>query len=122
MRNEVRWSEDEGCQFVDFGGEEVRRIHQEVTRPTRQGASLQEGTLFEIVFTKGNDEADELAKDEATLHGGEMTQIRAETDQQKREVVQGTCSTQLGFIVWRSDMIVKNMNRSRSLWTKKETD
>ena len=78
-------------------------------------------TLFENIVTKSNDEADEPAKDGATLDGGETTQIRTKTVQQKRQDVYATGSTQVAFIVWwRSDMIAKRINRRRSLWTTKK--
>ena len=40
--------------------------------------------LFEKYVTEANEKASELAKNEATLDGGEMAQIRASTVQQER--------------------------------------
>ena len=72
--------------------EEVRRIHQEGVllevehvKAHRSKKEVQEMKLFEGFVTEGNERADELAKDGAMLDGGEMTQKRASSVQQRRE-------------------------------------
>ena len=68
----------------------MHRIHQEVlllevehVKAHRSKNEVQEVTLFEHFVTNGNEGADEMAKVEALLDGGDMAQIRASTVQQK---------------------------------------
>ena len=68
--------------------EEVHRIRQEVlllevehVKAHRSKNEVQEVTLFEHFVTDGNEGADEMAKVEAMLDGGDMEQIRASTVQ-----------------------------------------
>ena len=44
-------------------------------------------SLFERSVTEGNERMDELVKDGAMLHGGDMAQIRASTAPQRRQEV-----------------------------------
>ena len=66
--------------------EEVRRSHQGGVQLEVEHvkASPTEGERF---VTEGNERADEMARDGATLDGGEMAQMRATTVQQKGEEV-----------------------------------
>ena len=57
----------------------------------------QELSLFERSVTEVSERADELAKDGATLDGGEMAQMRATTVQQKREEVCAALQCAAGF-------------------------
>ena len=64
------------------------------------------------LVTKGNEKADELAKDGVMMDGGVMAQIRASTVQQKkRRRSMRRCKTQPVFIIWlRNGKTVKNSN------------
>ena len=68
--------------------EEAHRIHQEGSAGSRacQGQGGEDNmTLFEHIYHRRNERADELAKDGVMMDGGEQAHIRANTVQQKEK-------------------------------------
>ena len=86
----MHWSKSERCRVVGVE-EEVRKIHGESiqldvehARAHHTEKEKQDMTLFKKLVTEENESADELVKDGAMLDGCEMSQIRANTVQQKK--------------------------------------
>ena len=78
---------DQNWEELHYPAERGILVEVEHVKAHRTKKEKQDMSHFESFVTEGNEKADELAKEGASLDGGFVAEARAETMQQEREEV-----------------------------------